>query len=191
MNEVRQIHTEAPCGGRSLPGRRARTLRAVDGRRFAVRRLRSADRAMYEAAVAGLSERSRYLRFGSPAPRLSERMIAQMMDLDERRHVAYAALTPDQARIVGVARYVRLDGEPGTAEVAIAIADEWQRVGVGPLLLNRLIEHARRAGVESLVAVRLGENRAAGSLARGAGFPAGAPAGIYVDYRMALERRAS
>ena len=143
---------------------------------------------MYEAAVEGLSERSRYLRFGSPLPKLSERMLAHLTDLDGDRHVAYVALTPDGETIVGVARYVRLEQDPSSAEVAIAIADDWQRVGVGPLLLRRLIAHARSAGVDSLVAVRLGENRAAASLARRAGFSSAAPAGIYVDHRLSLPR---
>lgn len=174
------------CEGRSLTGGGARTLRAVDGRRFAVRRMRPDDRAMYEAAVAGLSERSRYLHFGAPVPKLSERMLEQLTDLDGERHVAYVAVTPDRAAIVGVARYVRLDRDPASAEVAIAITDEWQRVGVGPLLLNRLIAHARRAGVGTLLAVRLGENRAAASLARGAGFSSAAPTGIYVDHRLSI-----
>ncbi len=117
-------------------------------------------------------------------------MLTQLTDLDGRRHVAYVALTPDGTTIVGVARYVRLEHDPASAEVAIAITDDWQRVGVGPLLLNRLIAHARSAGVDSLVAVRLGENRAAASLARGAGFSSVAPAGIYVDHRLSFGRRA-
>ncbi len=187
----REQKTHPGCERSSLPGVRARTLRAVDGRRFALRRMRPDDRPMYEAAVAGLSERSRYLRFGSPVPKLGERMLAQLMDLDDHRHVAYVALTPDGTTVVGVARFVRLEHDPASAEVAIAIADDWQRVGVGPLLLNRLIAHARRAGVDSLLAVRLAENRAAATLARGAGFSSATPAGIYVDHRLSFSRRAS
>ena len=183
--------TNSPCARRvrrTHTARPARTLRTVDGRRFLIRRMRAEDRALYEAGVAALSERSRYLRFASPVPRLNKHLLDQLMDLDEHRHVAYAALTLDQQTMLGAARYVRIDGEERTAEVAIGVLDDWQRVGVGPLLLNRLIEHARRAGVGSLIAVTLSENRAAKALARDAGFaPRGA--GLYTDHRLALGER--
>ncbi len=48
------------------------SLVLVDGRSVLVRHLRPDDRDMYRAAVAGLSARSRYLRFAAPLPRLSE-----------------------------------------------------------------------------------------------------------------------
>jgi RimJ/RimL family protein N-acetyltransferase len=162
----------------------AKLLRTVDGRRFAIRRMRRDDRVLYEAGVAALSERSRYLRFASPISKLSTRLVDQLMDLDDHRHVAYVALTPDRRTLLGVARYVRLADDPNAAEVAIAIADEWQRVGVGALLLNRLIGHAHRSGIHSLVAVTLSENHGAKALARDAGFAARGPAGIYTDHRL-------
>jgi hypothetical protein len=45
--------------------------------------------------------------------------------------------------------------------------------------------------VDSLVAARVGESRAAASLARGAGFSSAVPAGIYVDNTLSFRRRAS
>ena len=47
---------------------------------------------------------------------------------------------------VGVARLVR-DGR--VAEVAFAVADDWQHRGIGTLLVDRLAEDARAAGIES------------------------------------------
>src|SRR5947209_4744518 len=94
------------------------------------------------------------------------------MDLHGHRQVAYVALAPDQDTLVGVARYVRLEHDPAAAEVAIEIADDWQRTGVGTLLLASLIDHARRAGVARLVAITLSENHAARALAHAAGFSA-------------------
>lgn len=44
-----------------------------DGRSVRVRQLRPADRAMYREAVAGLSPRSRYLRFAAPCRRRGAR----------------------------------------------------------------------------------------------------------------------
>src|SRR6478672_12663175 len=123
-----------------------------DGRSVRVRELRRSDRELYRAAVAGLSPRSRYLRFAAPMPRISERLLEQMMDLDGDRHVAYAALTPDETAVVGVARFVRTADDPQVAEVAIAIADEWQGRGMGSLLVAALVDRARESGLRSLTA---------------------------------------
>jgi len=171
---------------RAVVGMRSRLLRTADGRRFAVRRMRADDRELLEAALDGLSERSRYLRFASPLPRPSRRLLDHLMDLDDHRHVAYAALTPDQSALVGAARYVRLADDLDTAEVAVAIADAWQRVGVGRLLMSRLIMHASRAGVGSLIAVTLSQNGGAKALAYDAGFAPTGSLGLYSNYRMEL-----
>lgn len=156
-----------------------------DGRAICVRRLRTSDRARYEAAVAGLSPRSRYLRFAAPITSISGPLLDQMMCIDDARHVVYAALTPDETTIVGVARFVAGDA-PGVAEVAIAIADDWQGHGLGFELLEWVVEHARNAGLERLIATALSENRGAGRLARALGFSVASRAGIYTEYEMPL-----
>jgi RimJ/RimL family protein N-acetyltransferase len=142
---------------------------------------------MYRDAVAGLSARSRYLRFASPIPRISESLLNQMMELDRDEHVAYAALTPDEQEIVGVARFVRTSEDPDTAEVAIAIADEWQRGGLGTTLLATIIERARMADLSCLVANTLAENVAAARLARACGFSLSNRAGTFSEYQLLLD----
>ena len=62
---------------------------------------------------------------------------------------------------VGIARLVRDGAE---AEVAIAVADEWQRRGVGTFLADRLAADARAAGIERLRATMHAENRASMAL---------------------------
>jgi RimJ/RimL family protein N-acetyltransferase len=157
-----------------------------DGRGVCVRHLRPADRAMYRDAVAGLSPRSRYLRFAAPMPMMSESLLDQMMDFDGDRHVVYAALTPDETTIVGVARFVRTGGDPYSAEIAIAIADDWQRGGLGAALLARLVERAREANMHRLVATTLSENHAAVRLALAVEFCLTKRAGIYAEYELPL-----
>ena len=141
---------------------------------------------MYRAAVAGLSERSRYLRFAAPLPRLSEALLDQMMDVDGTRHVVYVALPSGGTSIVGVARFVTAPGSRGSAEIAIAVADAWQGAGLGAVLLARLIEDARRAKLRCLIAVTLSENHAAGGLARSAGFSLARTGGNYTEYELPL-----
>ena len=150
----------------------------------AIRRLRPSDRGMYERAVAGLSPRSRYLRFAAPLPRLSKPLMDRMMSLDADRHVALAAVT-DQPAIVGVARFVAT-GEPGSAEVAVAIADDWQCRGLGLELMRRVIASARGLGFRRLIATTLAENEGAARLARASGFSVTARAGIQNEHELDL-----
>lgn len=152
------------------------------------RPLRSTDRAIYERAVMDLSPRSRYLRFFAPMPRLSERVLDQMTQTDGYRHVAYVALTPDEATAIGVVRYIRSAHDPQTGEVAIAVADEWQGGGLGRQLLRQTVEHARLAGLESLAATTLRENSGAARLLQTLGFSAVGASGPYSEHRLRLGR---
>jgi acetyltransferase len=156
-----------------------------DRRSVRVRGLRASDRSMYEAAVSGLSRRSRYLRFAAPIHTMSRSLLARMMNVDDTRHVVYAALTADETTIVGVARFVSAR-TPGVAEVAIAVADDWQGQGLGLELLGRVVEHARANGLERLTATTLSENDGAARLARAIGFSASGRTGIYTEYEMSL-----
>jgi RimJ/RimL family protein N-acetyltransferase len=156
-----------------------------DGRGVRIRPLRAEDRAKYARAVAGLSPRSRYLRFAAPLPRISQGLLDQMMDFDGARHVVYGALTTDESAIVGVVRYVERPGDR-CAEVAIAVADEWQGRGVGQKLLGRLVEHARQAELDCLLATILSENAGSLRLAGEAGFSFVRRSGASAEYEMCL-----
>ena len=165
-----------------------RELVLHNGRIVRLRPLRSTDRAIYERAVLDLSPRSRYLRFFAPIPRLSERLLDQMTHTDGYQHVAYVALTPDEATAVGVVRYIRDARDPRTGEVAIAVADAWQRGGLGGRLLRQTVEHARLAGLESLTATTLLENSGAARLLQMLGFSAGGASGPHSEHRIRLGR---
>jgi acetyltransferase len=173
-------------GGRStLDDGSALTL--DDGRCVRVRPMRASDRARYRDAVAALSPRSRYLRFAGPLPpQMTDSLLDRMMRFDRDRHVVYVGLTADERRIVGVARFVADAPEPERGELAIAVADEWQRAGLGAALLAKIIERARIAGLRSLIATTLIENVGAARLARSCGFsPTGTDSG-YREYELPL-----
>jgi RimJ/RimL family protein N-acetyltransferase len=62
----------------------------------------------------------------------------------------------NRAMIVGGGRYVIV--QPGAAEVAFAVVDEYQGQGIGGALLRHLVAIARNAGLEQLVAEVLPDN---------------------------------
>jgi hypothetical protein len=98
------------------------TLR--DGRRLEIRALKPDDRADLEAAIGRVSDQSLYRRFFEIKRHFSEQEIAFFLNVDFVNHVALVAVVEEGAPvIVGGARYVLV--QPGQAEVAFAIVDEY------------------------------------------------------------------
>src|SRR3954469_6537729 len=98
--------------------------------------------AAVDAVFDGLSDHSRYLRFHAPMPRLTKSFRDHLTDLDGDRHAAVVAEVVGEP--VGIARLVRAG--PGSAEVAVAVVDQWHRRGVGRLLLTEIAELAGALG---------------------------------------------
>jgi GNAT superfamily N-acetyltransferase len=105
-----------------------------------------------------LSDESRYQRFLSPMPELSESMVRYLTDVDHHDHEAMVALDAATGEGVGVARYVRHQDDRSRAEAAVTVIDDWQGRGVGTLLLELLAERARREGIDTFTALMLATN---------------------------------
>ena len=60
-------------------------------------------------------------------------------------------------RFIGVGRYVRKD-TPSRAEIALAVLDEYQSAGVGPLLIRHLGYIAHQSGISEFEVDVLGDN---------------------------------
>ena len=135
-----------------------RAHRLADGATLHVRALRPTDERALRAAFRELSPRSRHQRFLGPVTELSDVLWRYLCDVDGLDHVALVALDAGESRALGVARFIRLSTEPSTAEVAITVADPWQRRGLGSLLLDLLVDEAQRRGVVAFVAHTLPNN---------------------------------
>lgn len=100
-------------------------------------------------------------------------MLARFTQIDYDREMALVALLEQDGREVqvGAARYVtNPDGE--SCEFAIAVADEWQRHGLGRRLLDVLSEVARARGISAMVGYVLASNTSMLSLCERLGFEA-------------------
>jgi RimJ/RimL family protein N-acetyltransferase len=132
-----------------------------------IRRITPADKDALVAGLGRLSERSVYLRFLSPKPRLSSSELRYLTEVDFIDHyalVAVLAAAPDV--VVGVGRWVRSAEHPGDAEIAIVIADDLQGRAVGTELGRELADAAVARGIERFTASMLPENTAAHRLFR-------------------------
>jgi RimJ/RimL family protein N-acetyltransferase len=152
-----------------------------------LRPLASDDRERLAAAFAALSERTRYLRFLGPKPSLSARELTYLTEIDHRTHEALVAVDPADGRLVAVARYAPVPDEPGTADFAVVVADEWQGRGVGLRVSGELLRRAAANGVRRLTASTLDENRVARGLLRRLGFRTVGFGGSVVDLELAFD----
>jgi RimJ/RimL family protein N-acetyltransferase len=137
---------------------------------FEVRPLTRADRDRLAAAFGRMSDRSRLRRFLGPKPKLTGPELSYLTDVDEVRHVAVAAVDPDDGAIVGVARYALEPGTPGTADMAMFVVDAWQGQGIGTTLAGRLVARADANGIARLTATTFADNRSARAVLRKLGF---------------------
>ena len=130
-----------------------------DGSEVEIRPITPDDRAGLTAGFERLSELSRYRRFLSPTSHLSARQLAYLTDVDHHDHEALVAIDPSSRDGLAVARYVRSGENPGEAEFAVAVADDWQRRGLGTALLRQLAARARAEGITRFTGFVLEDNQ--------------------------------
>lgn len=102
------------------------------------------------------SERTRYLRYFSPYPRIPSRDLARFVNVDHRDREALVVSAGSE--LIAVGRYERLGEGAPEAEAAFVVADEYQGRGIGSVLLEHLAAAAREVGIERFVAEVLPQN---------------------------------
>lgn len=128
-----------------------------DGRRVEIRALKPADLPGLMEAVGRMSANSMSRRFFGAKRHFSEKEIAYFVHVDFVTHVALVAVAEEGARrIMAGGRYVVV--RPGWAELAFAVVDDCQGLGLGTLLMRHLTAIARRAGLREFVAEVLAGN---------------------------------
>jgi RimJ/RimL family protein N-acetyltransferase len=136
----------------------------ADGRRVKIRPIERQDRDRLRGLFMRLTPESRYRRYLSPKPRLSERELDYLLDVDHVHHEALAAVDETNGSFVAAARYVQHPDQPDVADVAIEVADDLHGQGIGTALAIRTLDRARANGFTRLTATTLRDNRPARAL---------------------------
>ena len=135
------------------PAHLIQTWEQPDGRTITIRPIRPDDSEMEQYFVRNLSDESKYYRFMDTLRELTQTMLVRFTQIDYDREMALVATLSDEHGKeiqVGVARYVtNPDGE--TVEFALAVADDWQKHGIGRKLMSVLIEVTRKKGYRAIV----------------------------------------
>lgn len=145
-----------------------RLVTARDGKVYTMRQLRPGDFELVRRFLKGLSQRTNLLRYFIPVPELPDELIREDILRLSRPNPAnqITLMLTDQNEagaeiIVGIAELARDKSLPADRyEVGIVMDDQYQGRGLGLLLLNGLLEIARRRGVKKVQAIMLAENRA-------------------------------
>ena len=130
-------------------------------RTLAVRQADPADRDAIRAFVVGLSARAQYLRFFACVAPPSTALLRALCGTVGRADI----LLVTDAEGVIVAHGMAADDPVGgdrdnrQSSIGLVVADEWQRLGIGTVLLDTLAGRAANRGVHSLVLDVLPSNR--------------------------------
>jgi len=131
-----------------------------DGRPIEIRALRPSDEAGMLDAINHTNAESLRRRFFVTKRAFSDKEKAFFMNADFVKHVALVAEIETDGRrtIIGGGRYIVT--EPGGAEIAFVVIDDYQGKGIGTLLMRHLAVIGRSAGLKELIADVLPENAA-------------------------------
>lgn len=132
------------------------------GKRIYLRPVRPQDSLRIRESIASLSDESRYFRFFSGMKKVPDSVLKRLVAVDGVDHIAWAALDLAEHDLpaVGVVRAVRM---PGTqrAELAIATLDAFHHTGLARILMTTIGCDCAEAGIATLEANVLAENRKA------------------------------
>jgi ribosomal protein S18 acetylase RimI-like enzyme len=143
----------------------------VDARAsIGTRPLGPGDREPLARFFTRLGPESRYRRFFALKRELTPRELDWLTAIDHIDHEAIVAVDRRDGSIVGVCRYVREPDRPMSAELAIAVADACQEMGIGTILGEQVVRRAVENGFTQVRAFTLSGNRSARSLLRRLGF---------------------
>jgi GNAT superfamily N-acetyltransferase len=113
-----------------------------------IRHLAPGEDGPLRRVFAGLSRRSRYLRYQRAAPLLATSTVTALVRLQPGTHEALVAEVDDEP--VGIARWIRSHADAQLAEIAVEVVDAEQGRGIGGLLAGAAARGARDAGVDYL-----------------------------------------
>jgi acetyltransferase len=131
-----------------------------DGRELILRPVLPEDEPAFQEAFVKLTPDEVRLRFFTPIKTLSHVMAARFTQIDYDREMVLllaAPGIPGKSEIYGVAQ-INADPDNERAEYAIIVRHDMTGMGLGLLLMRRLIDLARQRGIKEMFGDVLREN---------------------------------
>ncbi len=131
-----------------------------DGRTLLIRPILPEDEPALQDLVRRTPPEEVRMRFFQPLRELPHPMAARLTQIDYNREMALLVTAPGlpgKAAIYGVAR-INADPDNEQAEYAILVDHDMTGIGLGPMLMRRIINYARAAGIREIIGEVLHEN---------------------------------
>lgn len=137
-----------------------------DGRHVCLRTIRPSDEARIRDGISEMSDRSRYLRFFSAFRTPPESIVKRLSAVDGHDHIGWGAILLDGKDYppIGAAHAIRSKTLPSLGELAIAVLDDYQGLGVARMLIAAVLTDCLDEGITILEMHMLAENRTASNL---------------------------
>jgi len=127
-------------------------------REVTIRPAAATDAERLRRFLSGLSTRTTHSRFFTGLGRVSDRVLAMLLHRGPGQEVLLAL---HRGEVVAHAMCSALPGRDGVGELALVVADAWQRRGLGQQLARDLVDSAAEHGFREIGFTVLAENRPA------------------------------
>lgn len=156
---------------RATSGLQGEAVRTHDDRELLLRSIEPDDMAAMQRCFTRLSPEEIRRRFLHAMSELPMPLAQQLCQVDPVRETAYVLMDESTrpAEMRGVGR-IYVDAAADTAEFSVLVEQGWSRIGLGALLMQRLVDDCRRRGLYELWGYVLQENRPMLQLCRELGF---------------------
>jgi acetyltransferase len=146
---------------RPYPRELEEIIAVPDGRKFLLRPVRPEDEPALRAMFDRMSPDALRLRFFIPKTSLSPKMAARLSQTDYDREMALGLVQPEPAGTAEIYGGVRISADPDgeKAEFAISLRSDMAGQGLGPVLMQKIIDYSRQRGIRQIFGTVLRENR--------------------------------
>ena len=134
---------------RPYPKELEEVLTLPDGQTLLLRPIRPEDEPAFQALFSRLSMDEIRLRFLHAMQFLSHEMAARLTQIDYDREMALVLCEPTAQKEQALYGVVRITADPDNAraEFAILIRHDMTGMGLGPMLMRRIIDYAKNRGI--------------------------------------------
>ena len=153
------------------PSPRGEKVHTQDGRELVLRGIEPGDVAAMQRCFTRLSPQDIRRRFLHAMSELPTPMAQRLCRIDPALETAYVLMdeSVQPAEMRGVGR-IFVDEVIDSAEFSVLVEKDWGRLGLGALLMQRLVDDSRQRGLTELWGYVLLENRPMLQLCRELGF---------------------
>ena len=142
---------------RPYPAEWERQETLADFGKLMLRPIKPEDEHLYAEFVARQTLEDLRMRFFTPHPDLSHKLIARLTQIDYAREMAFVAIETSSGALLGISR-LAAEPEGMRAEFAVAVRSDLKGRGLGWRLMQHLIDYARHEHLAELHGMVLAEN---------------------------------